>query len=171
MEHDRCRSTWNFQYAGQNLAINNDMDNNKLAKWAPGFWFDEYPLANMNDINKNTRLQIANGYVRFKLNKMTNFHSKFFFQNFNSNSSDIGHFTQVVRDISYKVGCGMSKFDDQNGFRRALIACNYAVANTVNFPIYDEGTTASGCKSGTNTKYPGLCSTNEKYHGLLLDRN
>lgn len=76
---------------------------------------------------------------------------------------DIGHFTQVVKDDAYKVGCAIAKFT-MNGDRVALLACNYAVSNIKNWPIYEEGATASACESGTNPDYPGLCSVDEVYN-------
>lgn len=63
MNHDICRSTQDFQYAGQNLAISGDTNDEFLANWVPGFWFEEYPRANMNDIRSQGRLRDENGYV------------------------------------------------------------------------------------------------------------
>lgn len=62
MKHDKCRSTRLFWLAGQNLAIHGDMENNELVRWVPGFWFSEYPRADMSDINEQGRLQDAYGY-------------------------------------------------------------------------------------------------------------
>lgn len=42
------------------------------------------------------------------------------------------------------------------------MACNYAYPNLLGTPVYVSGPTASGCTSGTNSKYSGLCSTSEK---------
>lgn len=61
MNHDVCRSTQKFQYSGQNLALHGDTNNEFLANWAPGFWFEEYPRANMDDIRKQGRLRDENG--------------------------------------------------------------------------------------------------------------
>lgn len=41
--------------------------------------------------------------------------------------------------------------------------CDYAVTNIYERSIYDQGPTASKCKTGTNPKYPALCSESEKY--------
>lgn len=43
----------------------------------------------------------------------------------------------------------------EDGQRKALIACNYAITNMKDNPIYAVGDTASDCKTGTNPKYPG----------------
>lgn len=78
---------------------------------------------------------------------------------------DLGHFTQVVKDNAYRVGCSIAKYTDQNDARKALVACNYAVANIGDWPIYNDGPTASDCQTGTNPKYPALCSEEEIYDG------
>lgn len=78
----------------------------------------------------------------------------------------VGHFTQVVRDASISTGCSISMFVTDGDQYNTYYVCNYAVANNFDYPIYDEGATASKCKSGTNPKYPALCSENEKYDDL-----
>lgn len=81
----------------------------------------------------------------------------------NTHSKDIGHFTQVVKDDAYKMGCSIAKYADEEGSRKSLIACNYAVGNVDGYPVYDEGVPGSGCESDINPKYPGLCSIKEVY--------
>lgn len=79
-----------------------------------------------------------------------------------------GHFTQIARDQSYKVGCSISQYVEQRGgttWYTVYYVCNYAVTNISNYPIYEKGAPASKCKTGPNAKYPGLCSVNEKYEG------
>lgn len=66
-----------------------------------------------------------------------------------------------------KVGCAISKFWNSDGYM-ALIACDYAVANIQDWPVYDDGPTASECTSGTKPKYPGLCSVDEVYEGMFF---
>lgn len=78
------------------------------------------------------------------------------------NRNDIGHFTQIVKDDAYKVGCSIAKFSN-DGDRKTLLACNYAVSNIENWPIYEEGETASACKTGINPDFPALCSVEEVY--------
>ncbi|XP_031622380.1 antigen 5 like allergen Cul n 1-like [Contarinia nasturtii] len=137
MKHDECRGTYDFYYAGQNLAKNADLNATEIAKWAPGYWFEEWMYADMSDIFEHTRSQLSNGEW-------------------------IGHFTQIVKDDCVKVGCAISKFSER-GSRRSLITCNYSMTNIKNSPIYEVGPTASHCKTGTNYYYPGLCSVYEKY--------
>lgn len=74
----------------------------------------------------------------------------------------IGHFTQVVKDDAYKVGCSIAKYNHGHE-RKSLLACNYAVTNVNGRPIYEAGETATGCKSGTNPEFTGLCSVDELY--------
>lgn len=45
-----------------------------------------------------------------------------------------------------------------------LLTCNYSRGNPFKGdPVYAAGPTASACQTGTNSKYPGLCSPREKY--------
>lgn len=92
------------------------------------------------------------------------------FKTFSPFRRSTGHFTQVVSDLAYKVGCSISKFTE-NGQRFALMACNYAVTNIRGVPIYEEGEPASGCESGINPNYPALCSVNEIYTASFFRNN
>lgn len=83
-------------------------------------------------------------------------------------NEQIGHFTQLVRDEAYAVGCAIIKFTKDNKFT-VHIACDYSLSNILGFPIYRESArTASGCKKGINEQYPGLCSTDEIYDNDLF---
>lgn len=83
----------------------------------------------------------------------------------------VGHFTQVVKDDSFKVGCSIAKYSEPSGGKKSLMACNYGVGNLQDHPIYQEGETASGCTSGTNPEYSGLCSENEMYEAIYIRRD
>lgn len=75
----------------------------------------------------------------------------------------IGHFTQLVRDQAYAVGCAMAQYKKGRQYT-TLYTCNYSLSNILDYPIYENTTNAaSKCKSGTNIAYPGLCSTDEIY--------
>lgn len=76
-------------------------------------------------------------------------------------SADIGHFLTFVVDRSTHIGCGMTKFIKDGGWKTHLIACNYASASISGYQIYRAGPTASACTTGINSDYPGLCSENE----------
>lgn len=61
MEHDQCRSTPEFKLAGQNLAQIGDKTGVEIARFAPGYWFEEWSLAESSDITEYTRLANAQG--------------------------------------------------------------------------------------------------------------
>lgn len=44
-----------------------------------------------------------------------------------------------------------------------MLTCNYALGNGPHEMVYEPGPAASGCESGTNPEYPGLCSVDEKW--------
>lgn len=161
LAHDECRSTRRFYLAGQNLALMIDTANEVIAQSRPETWFSEHVNADMVEIRNHQGIVGVNGYVLllqililiYILNTLS------IFLHFRRST---GHFTQMVSDNAYKVGCSISKFTE-NGLRYALMACNYAVSNIRGVPIYEEGETASECASGINIYYPGLCSENEIY--------
>lgn len=82
-----------------------------------------------------------------------------------------GHFTQLIWHNAYTIGCAASKFlYDYNGLKNAvMLTCNYALGNHPHEMIYEPGPTASECEAGTNPKYPGLCSEDEKWKHFYLD--
>lgn len=61
MEHDKCRNTFEFNLAGQNLAKSNDKTGEEIARWAPSYWFEEWSLAERSDITEYKRLANAQG--------------------------------------------------------------------------------------------------------------
>lgn len=73
----------------------------------------------------------------------------------------VGHFTQIVWGNSDAVGCAISLFNGNTAF----VICNFAQGNLMGTPVYEAGTTASKCETGTNPKYPGLCSESEQFSG------
>lgn len=73
----------------------------------------------------------------------------------------IGHFTQLVWANATTVGCGATRYF-YNEFGRFYFACDYAVGNTITAPVYLTSSKAgSGCTTGTDKKYPALCSERE----------
>ncbi|XP_040005866.1 glioma pathogenesis-related protein 1 isoform X2 [Xiphias gladius] len=90
----------------------------------------------------------------------------------NTCSSICGHYTQVVWESSYKVGCaaqlcpnGVSNFDTKEG---VVFVCNYATAGNINGrrPYGSQEGACSGCKG---TCVDGLCRyywTPDWDHGL-----
>lgn len=81
---------------------------------------------------------------------------------------DNGHFTQLVNDFSYKIGCAMSRYTT-NKIYNSFLVCNYAVTNIINQTIYTVGPTASQCQTGTHPNYTSLCSVNEVYSGMKFE--
>ncbi|CAG9802275.1 unnamed protein product [Chironomus riparius] len=135
MKHDSCRNTWQFRFAGQNLAwrgqswafedVTSVMVNSML------IWFNEYSLTDQRAIDN------CCGW---------NFH-------------DIGHFTQMVYDRATYVGCAFARYTDS--YKTGLFACNYASGNIQGYKIYKCGKAADGCLYGKNPSYPALCNVNE----------
>lgn len=80
----------------------------------------------------------------------------------------IGHFTQLVRDQAYAVGCAMAQYKKGRQYE-SLYACDYSLANINGCPIYETSTKAgSKCINGTNNEYPGLCCEDEIYDDELF---
>lgn len=69
----------------------------------------------------------------------------------------IGHFTAMAQDRTNRIGCAGATY---NGAER-LLTCNYSFTNLQGTPVYQSGSAASGCTTGTNPNYPNLCSTSE----------
>lgn len=69
MKHDRCHSTKQFPYAGQNLGASSsyETDVTTIVTKVIESWFDEHNITTMNDINKFTSLSssIEPAYVQF----------------------------------------------------------------------------------------------------------
>lgn len=81
-------------------------------------------------------------------------------QSFNGRS-EIDHFTQLAWSNSTAIGCGATRYTG-NGLNNILITCNYAVGNILTWPVYLQSSTAgSGCTTGTDPTYSGLCSASE----------
>lgn len=144
MNHDPCRSTELFHYAGQNLAMRGSKGSpvDPLATAVPKMiksWYDEVKDALASDID-----------------------------NYQSTTRTIGHFTQVVTDRATHVGCGAAYFVDASGWDTILLACNYAITNMIGSPVYAKVTStdpevASKCTTGVNPSYSALCSVNEVF--------
>lgn len=135
MSHDQCRSTKEFPYAGQNLALESGGSKplTTLIEDVVGRWWNEVDNASQSDIDQCCNS--ASGGV-------------------------IGHFTQVVRDRAIQIGCAAAIFTVSSSQNR-LLACNYAYGNMVGTSVYTSGAAASGCTTGTNPSFTSLCNVNE----------
>ncbi|KXJ82045.1 hypothetical protein RP20_CCG015839 [Aedes albopictus] len=135
--HDRCRNTATMKYAGQNIAIKSyygmKFSNEQLLTEFINSWFSEYEVT--------TPQQIASYPASYR-------------------GPAIGHFTQIVSDRTSRIGCAMVSYK-RGSFINKLFVCNYGLTNIVNQPVYVAGNVCSGCRSGCNAKYPGLCNTAE----------
>lgn len=69
----------------------------------------------------------------------------------------------MVNERNNRVGCAVARFTDANGLGSTLLACNYAVTNVQNNPIYRAGPPASECIKGRNPNYTNLCAESEEY--------
>ncbi|XP_001663083.2 venom allergen 5-like [Aedes aegypti] len=137
MEHDACRSTAQFKYAGQNLAFS----------WTSG---------SLKKHNENIRHNIMKWFMEHKDAKMDHI------RKFGRTKKPIGHFTAMVRDASSHIGCAMSSYTKtRKGYKgkEFLMACNYATTNILNKSIYVDGKPCSACpKVGRcHTVYTALC--------------
>jgi hypothetical protein len=131
--HDKCRGTPKFPYAGQNLAIrwssNPTAINSQVISFFMSQWFAEYKDVTPSQIQKNP----------------------------SSSPKLIGHFTAMVIDKTKRVGCGMTKHVNANGYNWEF-GCDYSFTNIIDQPVYEVGTTASKCSKGKSSVYQGLCN-------------
>jgi hypothetical protein len=139
IEHDRCRNTVAFPYAGQNLALGYLFDDHTL-EWAlTNFtteWFIEHEDANQGIMDQ--------------------FHRPA--------GKPIGHFTLMMSDRQTKVGCAMVKFTERlynYDYKVHVFACNYSFNNIYQQPVYRKGKSCSKCSTGCHSYYRGLCSDRE----------
>ncbi|KAG5669801.1 hypothetical protein PVAND_000094 [Polypedilum vanderplanki] len=133
MQHDRCRSTQKYKYAGQNLYWSGssnygDIINDLIG--AVNAWYNEVKDVSQSDIDK-----CCGG----------------------KNFSKIGHFLQMVQDRAVAVGCAAFRYTSGT-WKATLIACNYSFGNMGNDRVYVSGPTASACSSGRNPNFKNLCN-------------
>ncbi|XP_034479214.1 antigen 5 like allergen Cul n 1 isoform X2 [Drosophila innubila] len=94
------------------------------------------------------------------------------------NSKCIAYFTQLVRDSTTHVGCGILRqtHNTSNNAGQWLLSthqymtCNFVRGNDVNAPVYLSGDRpAIECRTGRNPAFINLCSIDENYDntGLL----
>lgn len=137
MLHDSCRSTAEFNYAGQNIAYRASFGTfepvDSVIENVVQSWYAEVINAAQSDIDK---------CCTSKSGKV------------------IGHFTQLVTDRATQVGCAILRFSDKQ-FKSSLMTCNYAFTNINGMKVYVSGNSASGCVSGKNFEFPALCSVDE----------
>ncbi|XP_002060175.3 venom allergen-1 [Drosophila virilis] len=138
MAHDECRNTNTYRYAGQNLSVlyTRSIDVAEFLRQRIAAWFEEYRSATSAD----TEVHVPRA------------------------GPAIGHFTTMVNERNNRIGCAIARYTDANGLGSTLLACNYAVTNVRNNPIYRAGPPASECIRGRNPNYSNLCAENEEYN-------
>lgn len=77
----------------------------------------------------------------------------------------IGHYTQLMWAETNKVGCGISKYHQDN-LKKILLVCNYyPTGNRIGHLIYESGEPCTSCPGDRcNEKYNGLCGKNISLH-------
>ncbi|XP_046398094.1 ancylostoma secreted protein-like [Ischnura elegans] len=66
----------------------------------------------------------------------------------------IGHYAQFINAKTYDVGCGKSKWGEEN-----ILVCHYGPTVFVDLPLYTQGPPASMCSNGKKSPYKGLCGS------------
>ena len=144
-KHDDCHNTPTIKSSGQNLAWSATTGNfdtaDEAIKSGIKSWFDEAPNGAQSTIDNCCE---------------------------SANGKEVLHFTQMAQDKAIQVGCALSQYTTGE-WKNSLMACNYAYPNLQDTPVYVTGGTASGCTSGTNSKFSGLCSTSEQINPNAFD--
>lgn len=141
-KHDDCHNTASFRYSGQNLnhimTINagDDIENvPQVIKDLISSWWDE-----KKDVNSR---MVDAMYDPGR-------HTMVF------------HFAVMAAEKANKLGCAMSQWSE-NGNPYLYLVCNYSFTDVVGLPMYVKGKPCSGCKTGCNSAYEGLCNPDEVY--------
>uniref|UniRef100_A0A182KFN0 Venom allergen-1 n=1 Tax=Anopheles christyi TaxID=43041 RepID=A0A182KFN0_9DIPT len=133
--HDECRNTEQFQFVGQNIALTRysgpPKSVIKLVLHEINAWWSE-----------------ANITTQAYLDKFPS----------EEPISQIGHFTQMVSDRAWKVGCAAQHWTENRLYNVFYLVCNYSFTNMVGEPVYVQGPRASRCTTGEDKLYPGLFS-------------
>lgn len=136
-DHDQCRNTVNYPYSGQNIARKSYRNKNF-------------------SLREILEKQIQAWFDEHEFSNMKEINAA-------TNNEEIGHFTAMIHENSIRVGCAAVEFKKLSK-TYVITTCNYSHTNILGKKIYRSGKTASECTTGRNTKYPNLCSKNEKYN-------
>lgn len=83
----------------------------------------------------------------------------------------IGHFTCLANDQQTCVGCAAVTYTRKCDKKKiVLLACNYSNTNMRRHPVYKAGAACSGCITGCNNVYPGLCGPQEELSLFNLNK-
>ncbi|XP_040153320.1 scoloptoxin SSD976-like [Anopheles arabiensis] len=133
--HDRCRNTPQFLTSGQNIALLKYYEpgaytvTDLITRFIGGWWKE----------NKKVKPAYIQAFPR-------------------SQVKNIGHFTMLVNDRTWKVGCAMQNWSE-GAATKVYFVCNYSYNNIVTQEVYTVGRAGSQCQAGLNPIYPGLCRT------------
>lgn len=142
MGHDACHNTPDFPWSGQNVGLR--ARTGSFEEYRSFFtiiinaFYDEVQYAVQEDIDKCCQAK---------------------------SGKPIGHFTLVVADKATEVGCAVARYTDTK-WKTSLFLCNYSFTNLNGWPVYENGTAASGCTTGVNPDFPALCSVDEPIKAL-----
>ncbi|XP_040159821.1 antigen 5 like allergen Cul n 1-like [Anopheles arabiensis] len=153
-EHDDCRSTERYRYAGQNIArrtvCGRTLKLTEIVNSSLNAWFDEY---------WDTSIEMLTKYPNHPVKK------------------PIGHFTLLVNDNVYFIGCALISYAARieayftatgEDCREYYFVCNYSFINLINRATYTVGDNpASMCQSHRSKQYHCLCSDREPYATVL----
>ena len=134
-QHDQCRATPDYPYAGQNLyyKATSQANPNATAAVESGLnsWFNEWTIADPNIVDS----------IQWEMWRAF-------------------HFSVMVHDQNNNVGCGLLKYNYMSGsyeMNSYMLTCDYGYTNMLNEPMYLTGTPCSECTCSTT--YPALCET------------
>uniref|UniRef100_A0A182PV17 Venom allergen-1 n=1 Tax=Anopheles epiroticus TaxID=199890 RepID=A0A182PV17_9DIPT len=136
-QHDSCRNTAVYAWAGQNLALTQ-------------FYGTTYTVAQLVTSGINSWWSEFNVTTQAQLKSYPSGYT----------GPAIGHFTQMASDQTARIGCAMQHWK-QGPWLTYYFVCNYAVTNVIGRPTYKPGPVGSACSTGLNPSLPGLCSVSE----------
>lgn len=138
-EHDKCRATAEFPYAGQNLGFHGTTGHleplTNITKFIIDEWASEHALVDESVVEK-----------------------------FEKSDLKAGHFTVMVREDNCRIGCAMITYnykEDSEVWTGVMLTCDYAKTNILHRPVYTVGSPCSGCESigkTISTRYDALCA-------------
>ncbi|XP_019892872.2 antigen 5 like allergen Cul n 1-like [Musca domestica] len=144
VDHDECRNSYRFQNIGQNLVgiahYKHEPQNITAILLKDIFlWYTEHKIIDSSFI---TSFKVTRDFEKY------------------------GHFAEFVLERNTHVGCSMIRYTYPKNRDLYIynLACDYASVYAYDAPVYAAGKPGSGCKTGTNRKYPSLCSTREVYN-------
>ncbi|XP_055370746.1 antigen 5 like allergen Cul n 1-like [Condylostylus longicornis] len=138
IEHDQCRATLAFRTPGQNLCTRSGPYEtlHGVINRCINAWFEEKTIAKPSYVDY---LVVEPHFKQY------------------------GHFTQMVVDKAYKVGCAVVRSPSSYYGKRYFLACNYSASQVIGRPLYVRGKTGKYCSTGRNAYYPGLCNPSESF--------